>query len=835
MKIKIILGFLLTLLSTHFLLAQAPGAMNYQGIARDSKGKPLSQQKLSLKIMICTDPDGTQVEYSEIQEVLTNEFGLYTLQIGRGKSQVNQLNDVKWELGNKYIQVMIDPLGANQFQTAGTTQLLSVPYAFYADKAGEAKSTMPNQRAGTQNYLSKFNASGSSSAEINSQIYDNGTNIGIGTSTPATTAKVHVNVSSASVQELMRMQNQSATGAGRFTMYSDGAANYATFTKYGSNYTGSYAGLTTLYPLGNLLAFGNNGVTSGDGLGRFLISSGGNIGISLFKGGTSKLKFHADYFSENVGIGGNAAPSARLHLNNTDGNGFDLRITSNATGHTSSDGLEIKESGLDASIYNAEAGKMFFGTNGHVDMVIDTGGNFGIGTISPQTKMDINGQIKISGGSPGVGKVLTSDAVGLATWQTPPSGGGSNWVVNGTDLSNGNTGNVGIGTSTPAVKLDVAGQIKISGGSPGAGKVLTSSSTGVGTWEVPQTGHWALNGSDIYSSNTGKVGIGAITPDGKLHVAVSQTVIAPNINSSLVLENYGPHYLSMITNYSETGLLFANNINAADGGMIYNSSTLPSGLSFRCHKNQTRMVIDSSGRVGIGVASPLTRFHFRNGISNVTPITNSQLVVEHNFSNYFSLLHGSTSEAGIIFGNTTSSADGGIIFNGMTVQDGLQFRVNGNQTRMVIDSLGRVGIGTSTPGGLFELSLDQGRKPGTNTWTITSDARLKNIHGAYSKGLSEILQLKPIRYQYKNADQRTFSDEVLQTEYVGFSAQDVQQVFPESVGKDEDGYLNLNTHAILVAEINAIQELNKMIQEQKKEIELLKEQNRMLMEKMEKK
>ncbi|MBK8686695.1 MAG: hypothetical protein IPN26_17865 [Bacteroidetes bacterium] len=84
MKIKIILGFLLTLLSTHILLAQAPGAMNYQGIARDSKGKPLSQQKLSLKIMICTDPDGTQVEYSEIREVLTNEFGLYTLQIGRG-------------------------------------------------------------------------------------------------------------------------------------------------------------------------------------------------------------------------------------------------------------------------------------------------------------------------------------------------------------------------------------------------------------------------------------------------------------------------------------------------------------------------------------------------------------------------------------------------------------------------------------------------------------------------------------------------------------------------------------------------------------------------------
>ncbi|MFM9988197.1 hypothetical protein [Flavobacterium sp.] len=39
----------------------------------------------------------------------------------------------------------------------------------------------------------------------------------------------------------------------------------------------------------------------------------------------------------------------------------------------------------------------------------------------------------------------------------------------------------------------------------------------------------------------------------------------------------------------------------------------------------------------------------------------------------------------------------------------------------------RLGIGTTNPLGIFELSLDQGRKPGTNTWTIVSDERLKNI------------------------------------------------------------------------------------------------------------
>jgi len=45
--------------------------------------------------------------------------------------------------------------------------------------------------------------------------------------------------------------------------------------------------------------------------------------------------------------------------------------------------------------------------------------NVGIGTINPGAKLEVAGQIKITGGSPGAGKVLTSDASGLASWQTP--------------------------------------------------------------------------------------------------------------------------------------------------------------------------------------------------------------------------------------------------------------------------------------------------------------------------------------------------------------------------------------------------------------------------------
>jgi hypothetical protein len=363
------------LLCTQLLWAQVPQKFNYQGIARDTKGNPMSGKTMRLKLSVLPTQDATVPEYEETQLVTTNEFGLYTLKIGEGEATVGEMNTVKWETGNKYIRVSIDPQGGSQFTDAGTTQLLSVPYAIYAEKAGMAKNT-GGSRAGNQHYLSKFDASGSSTAEINSQIFDNGTSIGIATTNPA--AKVHIDHNAAVIQEHLRMQNRSTTGAGRFTMYNNGTNSYATFTKYGSAYAGGYAGVTTLYPYANLLAFGNNGVNPNDGLGRFLISSGGNIGISLFKGGTSKLKFHADFTSENVGIGGSSTPVSNVHMNNTDGTSMDLKLTNNTTGHTATDGLEILTTGNAAAVINRENADLNLGTNNITRVKIQSNGNVGI-------------------------------------------------------------------------------------------------------------------------------------------------------------------------------------------------------------------------------------------------------------------------------------------------------------------------------------------------------------------------------------------------------------------------------------------------------------------------
>ena len=56
------------------------------------------------------------------------------------------------------------------------------------------------------------------------------------------------------------------------------------------------------------------------------------------------------------------------------------------------------------------------------DVALATTGNVGIGTVSPVAKLEVAGQVKITGGTPGVGKVLMSDATGLASWTTPSSG-----------------------------------------------------------------------------------------------------------------------------------------------------------------------------------------------------------------------------------------------------------------------------------------------------------------------------------------------------------------------------------------------------------------------------
>jgi hypothetical protein len=476
--------------------AQVPQKFNYQGIARDAKGNPLSQQRMTLKLTVLPTSDATEGEYEEIQTVTTNEFGLYTLQIGNGSPLKGEMSAVKWETGNKYIKVAIDPKGGSDFLDAGTNQLLSVPYAIYADKAGVAKNSGSTSRA-TNNFIEKTNGSGV--VNSTSQIYDNGTNIGIGTTSPV--ARVHVATATAGVQEHIRMQNTSTTGAGRFTLYNSNSSAYATFTKYGTNYAGGYTGISSLYPYANLLAFGNND-TNGAGNGRFLISTEGNTGISIFKSGTSKLKLHIDYATERVGIGGNSIPASNVHLNNTDGIGDTLKLTNNTSGHTSNDGLDISIGGNVASIVNKENAALILGTNNTEQARITGSGDIGIGTTSPQAKLHIISQNLDTAFFATTNDPTSLNQVGvMGAYNTSGYGAG---VVgrgfNGTMPPS--TRDIGVYGSSSDVAVWSNGPILISDGTQANGKVLTSDANGKGSWKNGIYSSPWMNSSSANSSDT---------------------------------------------------------------------------------------------------------------------------------------------------------------------------------------------------------------------------------------------------------------------------------------------------------------------------------------------
>ena len=149
-------------------------------------------------------------------------------------------------------------------------------------------------------------------------------------------------------------------------------------------------------------------------------------------------------------------------------------------------------------------------------------------------------------------------------------------------------------------------------------------------------------------------------------------------------------------------------------------------------------------------------------------------------------------------------------------------------TALTILKNGNTGIGHSFP--IFKLDVNgslrtngQAYKPGGGMWANISDRRLKQNIQPYTAGLSHLLQIRPVTYQYN-----ALSGHNTKEEHVGIIAQELQTIAPDMVSENADGYLSVDNSAMVFMLVNAVKELNDKLEKVEMENQELKERIRNL-------
>ncbi|MDD3408439.1 MAG: tail fiber domain-containing protein [Methanobacteriaceae archaeon] len=124
-------------------------------------------------------------------------------------------------------------------------------------------------------------------------------------------------------------------------------------------------------------------------------------------------------------------------------------------------------------------------------------------------------------------------------------------------------------------------------------------------------------------------------------------------------------------------------------------------------------------------------------------------------------------------------------------------------------SLNRVGIGTNNPAEKLHVNGNVS----VSAYYYTSDIRLKDNINPLDDSLSKILKLEGISYTLQSTKE----------DKLGFSAQDLQKVFPELVKEGNDGYLSIDGSGLIAPLVEAMKEQQATIESQQKEIDELKD------------
>jgi hypothetical protein len=127
------------------LQAQAPQGFNYQATVRNSSGELIINTNVYFKFNVIQGSQTAVPIFTETHYVPTDDLGQVNLVIGQGTANTGIFSELDWSLGSYYLGIELDT--GNGYVAMGTTQLLSVPYALYAESSGNATSTIANLEA----------------------------------------------------------------------------------------------------------------------------------------------------------------------------------------------------------------------------------------------------------------------------------------------------------------------------------------------------------------------------------------------------------------------------------------------------------------------------------------------------------------------------------------------------------------------------------------------------------------------------------------------------------------------------------------------------------------